>query len=102
MACLRTKLNFLANGCVLGKNARKETLFKILSYFQDNINLLSAPFLNLKNGIGLFFLSHFHPYALLAGNLEWNSVVDNPVHGTLLYLSLRNFNKSVRLCKYQE
>ena len=33
-------------------------------------NLLSAPFLNLINGIGLFFLPHFHPLCLLAGNLQ--------------------------------
>ena len=65
MACLRTKLNFLANGCVLGQNARKETPFKIQFYCQDNINLLSAPFLNLINGICLFFLPHFHPLCLL-------------------------------------
>ena len=70
MACLPTKLNFLANGCVLGQNARKETPFKIQFYCQDNIILLSAPFLNLINGIGLFFLPHFHPLCLLAGNLQ--------------------------------
>ena len=72
MACLPTKLNFLANGCVLGQNARKETPFKIQFYCQDNIILLSAPFLNLINGIGLFFLPHFHPLCLLAGNLQPN------------------------------
>ena len=65
MACLRTKLHFLANGCVLGQNARKETPFKIQFYCQDNINLLSAPFLKLINGICLFF-------CLLAGNLQPN------------------------------
>jgi hypothetical protein len=57
--------NFLANGCVLGQNARKETPFKIQFYCQDNINLLSAPFLKLINGICLFF-------CLLAGNLQPN------------------------------
>ena len=70
MACFRTKLHFMANGCVLGQNARKETPFKIQFYCKDNINLLSAPFLNLINGIGLFFLPHFHPLCLLAGNLQ--------------------------------
>ena len=55
MACLRTKLNFLANGCVLGQNARKETPFKIQFYCQDIINLFFALFLNLIIGIGLFF-----------------------------------------------
>ena len=55
MACLRTKLNFLANGCILGQNARKETPFKIQFYCQGNIHLLSESFLNLINGIGLFF-----------------------------------------------
>ena len=68
MASLQRKLNFLANGCVLGQNARKETPFKIQFYCQDNINLLSAPFLNLSNGIG-FFLLHFYPLCLLGGNL---------------------------------
>ena len=33
MACLRTKLHFLANDCVLGQNARKETLLKIQFYY---------------------------------------------------------------------
>ena len=55
MACFWTKLNFLANGCILGQNARKETQFKIQFYCQDIINLLFALFLNLINGIGLFF-----------------------------------------------
>ena len=73
MACLQTKLNFLANGCVLAQNARKETPFKIQFYCQDNINLLSAPFLNLINGICLFFLPHFHPLCfMLAGKLQPN------------------------------
>ena len=70
MACLRTKLNFLTNGCVLWQNARKETLIKIQFYCQDKIHLLSASFLNLINGIGLFFLPHFQPLCLLAGNLH--------------------------------
>ena len=65
MACLRTKLNFLANGCVLGQNARKETPFKIQFYCQDNIHLLSASFLNLINGIGLFFCLISTLYACL-------------------------------------
>ena len=39
MACLPTKLNFLANGCVLGQNARKETPFKIQLYLTNNIAL---------------------------------------------------------------
>ena len=55
IACLWTKLNFLANGCILGQNARKETPFKIQFYCQDHIHLLSASFLSLINGIGLFF-----------------------------------------------
>ena len=53
------KQNFLANGCILGQKAKKKTLFKIY--------LLSAPFLNLINGIGLF-LPHFHP--------QWTKCVD--------------------------
>ena len=69
MACLRKKLNFLANGCGLGPNARKGTPFKIQFYCQGTINLLSAPFLNHINGIG-FFLFISSPLCLLAGNLQ--------------------------------
>ena len=65
MACLRAKLNFLANGCVLGQNARKETLSKIQFYCQDIINLLFALFLKLINGIGLFFCLISTLYACL-------------------------------------
>ena len=46
MACLPTKLNFLANGCVLGQNARKETPFKIQFYCQDNITRPINTFFN--------------------------------------------------------
>ena len=65
LAYLCTKLNFLANGCILGQNARKETPFKIQFYFQDHIHLLSASFLNLINGIGLFFCLISTLYACL-------------------------------------
>ena len=68
MACLPTKLNFLANGCVLGQNARKKTPFKIQFYCQDNIILLSAPFLNLINGIGFFFFRKFHGNSIFLVN----------------------------------
>lgn len=67
LAYLCTKLNFLANGCILGQNTRKETPFKIQFYCQDIINLLFAHFLNHINGISLFFLPHFHALCLLAG-----------------------------------
>ena len=88
MACLRTKLHFLANGCVLGQNARKETPFKIQFYCQDNINLLSAPFLNLVNGISLFFCLISTLYACLL-------VVCSPIF-KLLYNSL-NFEAKINL-----
>ena len=55
------------------QNARKETPFKIQFYCQDNINLLSAPFLNLINGIGLFFCPISTLYVMLAslaGNFQ--------------------------------
>ena len=37
IAFLLIKLNFLANGCILGQNSRKLTPLKIQFYFQDNI-----------------------------------------------------------------
>ena len=91
MACLRTKLNFLANGCVLGQNARKKTPFKIQFYCQDIINLLSAFFLKLINGICLFFCLISTLYACLL-------VICSPIF-KLLYKSLNfeakiNFNTS--------
>ena len=86
MTCLWTKLNFLANGCDLGQNARKETPFKIQFYCQDNIHLLSASFLNLINGIGLFFCLISTLYACLL-------VICSPIF-KLLYNSL-NFEAKI-------
>ena len=62
---LSIQYNTIYTGCILGQNARKETRFKIQFYCQDNINLLSAPFLNLVNGIGLFFCLISTLYACL-------------------------------------
>ena len=86
MAYLCTKLNFLANGCVLGQNARKETPFKIQFYCQVIINLLFALFLNLINGIGLFFCLISTLYACLL-------VICSPIL-KLLYNSL-NFEAKI-------
>ena len=93
MACLRTKLNFLANGCILGQNARKETPFKIQFYCQDNTHLLSPSFLNLINGIGLFFLLISTLYACL---LVICSLIFKLVHNSLNFEAKINLNTTTQ------
>ena len=62
-------MNFLANGCILQKNARKQTPLKIQFYFQDYITLPTSTISKAKKRHCFFFMSHSHSLWLLAGNL---------------------------------
>ena len=46
---------FLAKGCIVEQNSKKETPLKIWFYFQVDINLPMKPFLKLVNDISLIW-----------------------------------------------
>ena len=69
IASLHANMNFLANGSILLKNARKQTPLKIQFYFQVNITLPTSTISKAKKRHCFFFMSNIHSLWLLAGNL---------------------------------